>query len=215
MKLREVHAALLGFFVGSMLFATAVHPAPLTIDFEDQIAGYHFNYGNFTVGGFRFSPSCGVQVVNPTQGYNSKWIGGSGLDCASGGDVNPEFTAGTLQEGRSLRVDNFGKPFSFLSVLSIRNDYQSFEIRSSKGGLFVQSEPQDGLVDYVDYFAFSGPEWTDVLWIMFIDRNGTHEMRGWDNMQFDVRAIPEPGTMLLIGLGLVSLAITRRKRRSQ
>jgi len=78
----------------------------------------------------------------------------------------------------------------------------------------VQSDPQDGLVDYVDYFAFSGPEWTDVLWIMFIDRNGTHAMGGWDNMQFDVRAIPEPGTVLLIGLALASLAITRRKRRS-
>jgi len=144
MKLRQIHAALLGFFVGSMLFATAVHPAPLTIDFEDQIAGYHFNYGNFTVGGFRFSPSCGVQVVNPTQGYNSKWIGGAGLDCGSGGDVNPEFT-GALQEGRSLRVDNFGKPFSFLSVLAIRQDYQSFEIRSSKGVCSCRATPKMGL----------------------------------------------------------------------
>ena len=36
---------------------------------------------------------------------------------------------------------------------------------------------------------------------------------GMDNLEFDINAIPEPGTLALLGLGLFGMGLSRRRKK--
>lgn len=112
------------------------------------------------------------------------------------------------------RLDN--QPFSLLRIDTFAT---GTEINSSNGGHRVF---MDGAIVGTDEsgsrYDFSGSLWSDLAWLeLDFSQNGTadHYWYVYGNFTFDVKAVAEPATALLLGGGLAFLAIARRRRRSQ
>ena len=91
-----------------------------------------------------------------------------------------------------------------------------FALRSSKGD-FLQGTAVASYDPYIgpyEMFTLTGPQWTDITW--FTLSNVGHPFHqhhnGWDDIRYSFNTVPEPGWTLLVGGGLMLLAITRRKR---
>jgi len=187
--------------LAAILLGVTVHAqaAVITVDYEDEHNNYRFD--NFTVGGMQFSPLCAVIVEKDRRDYPGQYLSADrDNNCGDGG--NPNYRG---DFGADLWIEHFGQPFTLLSLDTVAPTAPGFPffmnhaVWSSRGGL-SQYEGEPGT------FRFTGPLWTDVLWIAVMDSGlgAFHEHHGWDNLKFDVRGIPEPATLLLIGLACLA-----------
>ena len=188
----------------------------ITLDFEDQTGNFVFN--NLTTQGFRLSPSNYYSIVPPQFDPNccsqnpSNWIGWSDARGAFPfGGPNP-FYLGSPSEagGQSLWIDYNGESFSALGLdpASIVNNPR-LRFTSSEGG--------DVTSIGTAHVDFSGPQWSNVSWILIDNLISGDTISGFDNFQLSVadspQGLPEPGTVWLIGLaGLMFVALRHKKR---
>ena len=180
----------------------------ITIDFESETPGSFA--ANLEIGSFRFSPNFHYDLVDPTNPnfiHPSQWIG---FDGAGPRPNNPNFLGPTSVVNPSLWVDFSETPFSLLGLdLASPTTSHGWFLTSSNGG-FIQVS---GALNQ-PHFDFSGPEWSNISWLLFTDPQSAGFPVGFDNISF-LAPLPEPGSVLLVGLGLASIVIVRRKRRSQ
>ena len=87
------------------------------------------------------------------------------------------------------------------------NDVLTLHVTSSKDG----HAKHQGIMGP---FIASGDAWDDVV-MREVTSNSFYQQPEGDKFRIDVRSVPEPGSVTLIGLGLAVLAIAPRKRRSQ
>ena len=196
--------------LAALLSISMAQASVITIDFEDPTLGA--GAVNLEIGSFRFSPNFHYDLVPAfvQSTHPSRWIGFDGADPST---KNPNFLGPTSVVNPSLWVDFSGAPFSLLGLdPAAMMDSTNWRLTSSNGGLFIL--PPFSL-DHVD---FSGSAWTSVSWLLFTDPESAGFPRGFDNISFliqDASTVPEPGSVLLVGLGLASIVIVRRKRCPQ
>jgi hypothetical protein len=80
-------------------------------------------------------------------------------------------------------------------------------VSSSKGGLF------SGLAQFPNPYlthAFEGPEWTGIEWIMLRGSSGAPT---FGMVSMTAQGVPEPGTLVLLSLGLLALVFVARRKR--
>lgn len=208
--MKALLAAILSAFLGN----AHVQAAVITLDFEDQTTGAIIT-SNLHIGRFRFSPNSHYDLLPPSSGpdnvnHPSQWIGFDGNGCCN------QNYLGTRPSPFApvLWVDYSGTPFTFLGLDPVADMRGDWSVTSSSGGSFYNPFDNPMPNDHVD---FSGAQWTNIRWLLFRDVAQGGFPVGFDNITFRVpdRSLPEPGTMLLVGLGLASIAIVRRKRRLQ
>jgi hypothetical protein len=135
-------------------------------------------------------------------------------NCGPTGLFNPDFlgpseyqvTAETPHfPGAYLYIDRNGRPFNLISLVIASS---GFALASSKGGsldLLLDPAGMEG-----DPNTFSGPEWTGIKWLLFYTEAGAPV--GFDDLT--VRALPTPGVLSLLGIGLAVLGLRRARRRA-
>ena len=214
--------ALLAAFLASTVAICGSVQASVIMTFDD-IPASSWNFGNLSYQGFRISPNNYYDIreanPNPTfqaiRPYDSQWLGWSSGSGAV--DRPPRCSAPFLGPScggpASVYFDYRGDIFSLLALdnLSLYGSSVTWLVSTS-----ASPTPRSIRWEYLEHVVFSDPMWSNITWAMFGSVNDGDVLRGFDNMQFDVpRQLPEPGTALLVGLGLSFLAISRRKRRLQ
>jgi PEP-CTERM motif len=197
----------------AVIFAASLSISPalasvITIDFENQTPAFVVTE-NLTISGFRFSPNFHYDLVDARPLYQSQWIG---FDGAGPRPNNPNFL-GPTGPPPSLWIDYSGGAFALSGLDAVSLGSSHWRATSSNGGDFTYNSGSFGHV------GFSGAEWRDVTWLLFTHLRDFGAPQGFDNIALNilehVKGLPEPSTVVLIGLGLAFLAITRRKRRSR
>jgi len=190
--------------LGAPLFA---HAALVTLDFDDQTPGSYF--GNMVVDGARFSPSCHMDIVAPSDGAwlsgydDTSWAGFDRSGCL-GGDWNDAYLGGAVSETDALLWMDLGGAAFDLTELYLVDPH--IQIESSKGGLFHAD-----LSDGPGMVAFSGAEWTGINGLRFRFPSDPGVPGGIDHITLN--RVPEPGVIWLVGLGLLALAWSAARRR--
>ena len=173
----------------------------ITVEFNGISGGT--NVTNYVEDGFRFSPSCHYDTVSTAPNSPAMGWDRAGCDIASTRNMNYLGAGIAAPQFSGVFVDRAGEPFSLLSVFLDRFTVLVF---SSNGGFF---RPPIATGEAAA-FAFSGPEWTDVSWLLFsasINLGGPQAHI--DDVTFDVKRAPEPGTLALLALGFVGIGIGR------
>jgi len=157
------------------------------------------NYENWEQDGFRMSPSCHIHEGN-SDGLAVFWIDQSGCMV----NYNTNFL-GTPTKGSVLYIDRGGQTFSLVAVKTF-GDAEG--LVSSKGGS-VSLNYMDPMLGWVPHTTvFSGGPWRGIQSLLWIsDEYETGIM----SFTFKVNPMPEPGTPVLVGLGLAGIALSRRR----
>lgn len=173
---------LLIFFQPSTTYAIVI------LDFESATPGI-LQTEDYFESGFRITVNSHYDIGDP--------FGDQGFQIDTYDLYSSESTA---------RIDCFGKRFDFLGVEILSADENFSTIRSSSGGNYQIGS--DG------WLLLNGPEWNDNLWLEFLIAADPIDPAGQQTLVIDnvIFEIPEPSTIVLMGLGLVSLAGFGRKK---
>lgn len=201
----------------------------ITIDFEDGPYASAGPYGpesgtnNFLSQHFVFSPSCHFDHLNQWNGPNGRapapfgyWLGYDASGCyddpsgqAIGNNHNYLGPGGPIvQSPRVFVAQEFGATFSLESLVfaTIAPDTGGIQVYSSKGGFF-STDYSDGV--WVEH-SFSGDVWRNVEWLEFRGGGGGAPA-GFDNLRLSSNAIPESGSLALLGLALAAMWLQSRR----
>lgn len=176
----------------------------VTLTFDEPDTG--FWYESYVEAGFRLLPACHYHI-NPSDyitPLNSQWFSVDYSGCSGtpeGNDANPG--------GPSIRLDRFGQPFHLLS-LDLINLVGT--ITSSRGGSSILQPDDPFEFPHLSSGTqtFSGSEWRRVTWIDFLLPVEGAPCCGFDNVY--LVAVPEPGTLALLGAGLIGIGFARRRK---
>lgn len=96
-----------------------------------------------------------------------------------------------------------------LSYTAVTDLNSSLTQAASGGG--VNADPNDSGLFYAKSATISGLTWNDgdTLYLRFVDGNGAG---AWGVDNFSITAIPEPGSLALVGIALGTLLVFRRRR---
>lgn len=212
---------LLVFFVAFPLLA---HGGVITLDFQDlpvQVNGHH----NFNYGGLRFSPACHASLVHhPTSDRIYVQSDHDNSNC----DVYDPDTDQYLDRLPNLDflgfnrenfyIDRFGGEFTLRGLAGAGYNGTEFWVTSSNGGSFhgivpyFCCEPEVPYVLPYEWFALTGPEWTDITWFTLVNSMegfGWQPHMGWTDIRYSYR-VPEPPTWAIVIPGLLGLAFRRK-----
>ena len=156
----------LGLAMLALLSISDASAEVLTLNFPDDLSpppNACCNNSNAIAQGFRISPSVHYGTVI---GPSAQQLPGIGWDSA--GYANPDYLGASTGLGfggkAALYVDHQRTKFSFLEGdFSISSNFETLEAVSSNGGLFVFP----GTGSRFTQFSFSGPQWTDIKWLVF------------------------------------------------
>jgi PEP-CTERM motif len=197
-------------FLAAMATTVQAGQMPITVDFSGSTAPFEFR-NNCSGGGNEWSWGFG--------GPPAPWhiIGFCGHD--------------GLQLPQVVIRHQYGHPFTLLSFDADRPMW----VRSSRGGL-VYTQPdfigvvetpygEENLYDYTEDLSFlTDPShsvsqfWTNLQWVTIcpdcdpVNGPGGHYVGLIDNVRFSIQ-VPEPAPLTLIGIALVGLTFTRRRKR--
>ena len=122
------------------------------------------------------------------------------------GQSNPDFKGPGPGPRVALWVDFSEAPFSLLGLDQVGHSH--WFLTSSNGGLFTGCRLQE----FRPMLTSVAPSGAMFPGFCLRIRQVAGAPTGFDNISFQV---PEPGSVLLVGLGLASIVIVRRKRRSR
>jgi hypothetical protein len=193
--------------------------AAMVLDFDGAPQGEFFH--SITVDNWLLSPNCHLHIA-PTppdtqMGFGgSQWLGFDRSGCLAPGYQNADW-AGPAEfaepVGQSaVFMDFLGGDFSLQSMFF---NAPGITVRSSAGAEFTSFLSGPGSIPAS--FAFSGPGWDHLDWLLLY-ANDLGAPLGIDQVVFDTRAVPEPASALLCGLGLLVAWAARRpaaKRRAR
>jgi hypothetical protein len=211
----------------SMGASSAALAGVVVLDFTD-LTGVVANYNgtvrqNVTLNGFRISPECHLDFftipdfAGGSDGNVMGWDQAGACGPAGSGTpgLNPDFLGTPTNRAfgeTGVYIDAFDHPFAFTSFdLSGRPGGAS--VVSSKGGHFTwpANTPIDG--EFITA-TLSGPDWTGIRWLEFIDLCAGAPCTPVDNLTFDVGAsVANPGTLPLVGIAAIALVANRRLQR--
>ncbi len=188
----------------ALIAPAAAQAGMITIDFPQDVApGATISNSNTTADGFRISPSGEYELVNSGGGGLIK----SGLGWDSDGPGNPFYLGPANPADASLFVDAGGASFSLLSAVFVAQRFDdNFQVMSSKGGVLDIPDNLAGTFDA----ALSGPQWTDVTWLLFSYFDAGVPTAGIQQLAF---AIDEPGMLAAFAFGLTLLVLRRPRLR--
>jgi hypothetical protein len=100
-------------------------------------------------------------------------------------------------------------PWTGLSYNAVSDLNSSITQGATGGG--VNDYPNDSGLFYAKSASITGLSWNDgdTLYLRFVDGNGAG---AWGIDNFSITAIPEPGSLALVGLALGALLLFRRRR---
>lgn len=205
-------------FMGSASIASA---AVITLDFEG--VGNQASINNFYNGG---TDSLGNSGTNYGVAFNSNALGIIDSDAGGGGNIGNEPTPSTVMfflTGSAVLnyAPGFTTGFSFYySTVSFGGSVNVWDDLNATGNLL-------GTINILPLGAGPGdPNGSFSNWAIgslalagnakSIDFGGTVNQVAYDNVTFGSTrpdVVPEPGTIALLGLGLVGLAASRRRRQ--
>lgn len=194
-------------------------------DFESQTAG-DINDG---FGGGALLFETGAIYGERFQGQTLTVVGG--FDVLSGTPVSGLFLEASALAGDNIGILSYGSNVIYgdvgygigegaLSlVLDVGSDTFAFDVLGADGGglLVAQFFALDGsLLGSISQAAANGhfgyqTTGGDMIWGVSITNNDNFGI-AFDNVSFGA-AVPEPGTMALLGLSLLGLGVTRRKSK--
>lgn len=212
------------------LFSTLATAAPVLINFDD-VAGSNVDitnrYAGLTLNAidnpFPLAGTFPASSSVPTAlGGVQTWIDGfpSAPSPTQIAVAQPTATTGNAGDGGILMTFDFD--ISFLSLIGVDNGFTQGNDDESVtltawdaagnllGQTFSNTNLPAGTFDQTSAsIAFSG--------MRFVAFNYTDTQFGFygiDDLKYESTAIPEPSTMILLGMGLVGTAILRKRRQS-
>lgn len=201
---------LAGLTTGVMMLGMVGMASATTINFEDLgvAPGTQMNVpwnASITSGGFNFAPGPSSVIPDLHVG-NNNWITiGSG-------------TTQLVSHGDLLAMNNGGSTFSLQSF-----DFGSYfgEVPFSVvgtlqgGGTTSAFFNPDGNTQTLETF-FLGSEFVNLVEVNWQQTGGNQGLFNIDNIVVNEASapVPEPGTMMLLGFGMASLAIYGKRRKN-
>jgi hypothetical protein len=182
------------------------------------ITSFPLSFENVVIGGFRFSPSCHIHGDDPSAissltGVTSYPYGSAlSFDCAGG--PNQDYLGtfpNTIHE--TVYIDAFGQPFNFLDLDHIGLPLVGVHVFSSKGGHdLLPTSCFEETCYRVSHYEFSGGDWNGVRWVVIAHQTPGASIYFFDNLRFQIGAVPAPGTIALLLIALAGLAIPIGRR---
>ena len=181
----------------TLLFSATAAQAEL-IDFEQ------FNDGDLigTVGNATFTSNNNVEVYAFGGAFAQSGVNTIAPD-AGGGSFNGDLFVDFTSAVNNLSFWSGGDDFNVIQAT----------INVFVNGLFDSAvsligDGNAGTTDFHDLSAFSNV--TRIEIVNVTDPAGLV----YDDFMFDIADVPEPGTLALLGLGLVGMGITRRRKKA-
>ena len=203
-------AAQLTLYNSRAIFLAAVAPPTQLVDFEQyrQTGGESIDLATFTVNGATFSANSGMEAVQRLTdalgtGYNR---GSIVLNLQAGG-----FSTNALTITFASPISAFGLDFS-----NFYNDNRLFSFALSNGQSFTTPNVGNGPLGLQFVGLTSNALFSSVTISL---PNASYPV--YDNVQFGLAlssttVTPEPGSIALLGTGLLGIfGVVRRKRKAQ
>jgi hypothetical protein len=197
------------------LSGTAAQAATVLLNFDDLPFRLEFQ-DNIEYQGFVFSPSCHVDTpsgasANPdVRSWTSGWIATDLGGCSTPAGENPNYIGPTPAFGAGLymaRLD--GGSFTLESLLPVAGS--RLGVVSSNGGSRALGNLDISSPSGWAFQTFSGPQWTNVQWLMFQATGGTPQ--GFDDLT--VSFVSEPPIQMAFVLALLAAGVSMRRRQQR
>lgn len=166
-------------------------------DFESFVVDTAFHTGSLNLGDFSIS-----MVGTPSTSYN--FI-----------DVVPLASAESNVNGSNhMRIFTDNSPLSNLiftfdtAITAFGSDFTSFNDSIQRTQLVIDSEILSVPINPGSFFGFT----SDVAFTSITFQGLANDVYGMDNVTYSAASVPEPGSLVLLGLGLAGLGFSRKKK---